>query len=210
MSWAAVVFDFDGTLVDTESAEFRSWTTVFERRGAQLRLEEWVKCVGAPPGTWSAFSHLQDLIGPLSEPEVIQERESELEQELTRLTWMPGARETVDHYRGAGVPVGVATNSNMAWIKRITGVLGIEGLFPVIVTRDDVPRPKPAPDSFREACRRLGADPADCLAFEDSPSGLAAAKAAGMSVAVTPNELTRGLDLSAADWLLDRIRPIPR
>lgn len=210
MNWAAVVFDFDGTLVDTESAEFRSWTTVFERRGAQLQLEEWVKCVGNPPGTWSAFDHLQDLIGPLSEEEVLAERESELEIELARLSWLPGARETVDFYLKEGLPIGIATNSCVAWIERITGILGIETLFPVIVTRDDVPKPKPAPYSFLEACRRLGADPADCLAFEDSPSGLKAAKAAGMNVAVTPNELTRGLDLSAADWLLDRMRPIPR
>ena len=104
----AVVFDFDGTLVTTEEAEFASWSQLYQEHGAELVLDEWVKCVGQPAGTWSAFDHLCDLTGTSHDSEAVHERrlallEAELESLGVGRVFGPGAStdEVVAYLREA-------------------------------------------------------------------------------------------------------------
>jgi HAD superfamily hydrolase (TIGR01509 family) len=98
----------------------------------------------------------------------------------------PGAIELVDALIAAGIPVGVASNSSREFLDRVLRTAGVAERFAVTVAGDEVAHPKPAPDIYLEACRRLGAEPADSVGLEDSPTGAAAAKAAGLTVVGVP------------------------
>ncbi len=196
----AVVFDFDGTLVTTEEAEFASWSQLYQEHGAELVLDEWVKCVGQPAGTWSAFDHLCDLTGTSHDSEAVHERRlALLEAELESLALMPGVGETIELLAEQQIPMGIASNSTYGWVETNLDRVGHLKTFRAIMTRDRAARPKPAPDSYLEVCRLLGAEPARSLAFEDSPAGLAAAKAAGLYTIAIPGPITQHLDFSPAD-----------
>lgn len=196
----AVVFDFDGTLVTTEEAEFASWSQLYREHGAELALNEWVKCVGQPAGTWSAFDHLCDLTGQAHDSDTVHDRRlALLEAELQSLALMPGVAETIELIRQRGLPMGIASNSTYGWVETNLDRVGHLETFRAIMTRDRATRPKPAPDAYLEVCALLGAEPTRAIAFEDSPAGLTAAKAAGLYTIAIPNPITAHLDFSPAD-----------
>lgn len=201
----ALVFDFDGTLVDTETPEYEIWQEVFADHGVEM-----------PEGFWS------NLIGRGAEQEFERPR-----QLLERLTGRPFEGDAVRHERtrtlirqaplrpgvaalldAASVPLGVASSSPHAWVDPGLSARGIADRFEAILCADDVVRAKPFPDLYLEACRRLDADPEWTIAVEDSPNGIAAAKAAGLFTVATPNPVTRALDLSAADLIVEDLAAV--
>jgi HAD superfamily hydrolase (TIGR01509 family) len=108
-------------------------------------------------------------------------------QALAGVTPRPGALDLVERLRGAGVPIAVASNSRREFVERTLSSVGLlGGPFQAVVSAEDVEHPKPAPDIYLEAARRLGAEPSRCAALEDSPTGVAAAAAAGMYVIGVP------------------------
>lgn len=117
----------------------------------------------------------------------------------------PGIPELLDALDRHQIPFGIASNSTLPWVEAHLEIVGLRAYFDVIVTRDQVKTPKPAPDSYLEACRRLGADPARSVAFEDSPFGVMAAKAAGMKCVACPSWLTVGRDFSEADSVVEQL-----
>ena len=112
---------------------------------------------------------------------------------------MRGIRTLVDALADAGVPTAIASSSPARWVVAAVERAGLLGRFRTIVTADDVTRRKPAPDVYLEAARRLGVEPAQSIAIEDSGPGIASARAAGMKAIAIPHWLTEGHDLSAAD-----------
>ena len=206
MSLQAIVFDFDGLIIDTETPEFETWRDEFASRGVTLELAEWSKCVGSGPDAWNVFSHLEELLGgPIDQQEVADSRHRRFEQCLPHLRPREGFAELLAEIRDAGIPFGIASSSEMWWVSQHLTACGLLDEFKVIVTRDQVARPKPAPDLYLEAMRRLSADPAQCVAIEDSKNGIAAARAAGMAVVAVPNSVTETFDLSAASMRVDSL-----
>lgn len=193
----AVVFDFDGTIADTESLEFATWSSEFSARGAFLELSQWIQCVGG--GEWSVMEHLESLIGPQDRQAVYASRQQRYIQASHGLEPRPGVRSLIASLAGKGVPLAVASSSVEIWVKGYLRGFGLLDCFEAVVTRDDVERVKPAPDLFLLAARRLGVPPGACTAIEDSPKGIEAAKTAGMRVIAYPNPVTESFDLSAAD-----------
>ena len=121
-------------------------------------------------------------------PELMDElHDIVMEEVLHGAPPLPGARELVAELRALGVPVGLASNSPRVFVERALGVAGMLGAFDVTVAGDEIPAPKPAPDAYLAAARALGAEPGDCVALEDSNTGVAAALAAGMSVIGVPS-----------------------
>ena len=114
----------------------------------------------------------------------------------------PGVEDWLAEAEAAGVGVAIASSSEAEWVLPLLERIGLHASFPHVVTSGGRVRPKPAPDTYLEACGRLGVDPAHALAIEDSPHGIAAAKAAGLRCLAVPHELTETLDLSAADLRL--------
>lgn len=205
MTLRAVVFDFDGVILDTESAEFAAWSVVFEEHGVRLDPGEWAKCVGAGPMEFSVLRYLSSLTG-VTDPYAAESRARAIRDEtVVGLQPRSGVIELAESCRSAGVRVGIASSSRSVWVNGLLGGLGCEGLFDVVHTRDTVGAAKPDPASYLAACRDLETEPGLAVAVEDSLNGLRAASAAGMRSVAFPNPVTVGYDLSLADWRLDSL-----
>jgi HAD superfamily hydrolase (TIGR01509 family) len=185
--FAAVVFDNDGLLLDTEEAWTRAEEALFERHGRTFALEHKRDLLGTAPATTAAkLEDLLDLPGR-GRALVAELRRLVMEEVLRGVPPRPGALELLEAVRAAGLPVGVASNSAREFVERVLSVAGLrDGYFDVVVTSSDVEHPKPAPDIYLAACAALGAAPERAVALEDSAIGVAAAAAAGMYVVAVP------------------------
>lgn len=196
----AVIFDFDGTIVDSESAEFHSHHRFFAQHGVNLTEEEW--CTGI--GLVQPKTHWWDWLCARAEtpPTFEQFRNATRAyfREHVRMEPMPGIAPLVGALVAAGIPRGIASAASSRWVLQALAELELAPLFDAIVTADQVQRPKPAPDVYLEAARRLRVTPGRCIAIEDSGPGLAAARAAGMRTVAIPHRLNRHThDFEAAD-----------
>jgi HAD superfamily hydrolase (TIGR01509 family) len=198
----AIIFDLDGLIVDTETTSLRSWQEAYEAAGFEVPLDQWLTTIG----TWDApFDPVADLSAkrgcPLTDEEILERREREWEL-ASELPLLPGVLEHIEAAESAGVAMGLASSSSRQWVTGQLERLGLAERFEVVCTRDDVLRTKPDPGLYYRALLLLGVDGADALAYEDSPHGLAAAKAAGLRCVVVPTSLTAEADFSRADAVL--------
>jgi HAD superfamily hydrolase (TIGR01509 family) len=188
----AVVFDFDGTLVDTEMVQYRAWRSALGRQGARFGMADWRLAVGRAPSTFDPVRLVETRDGRrLDRAAARQEAMAAIETACRRPRLRPGVGVWLADARALGLPVAIASNSERAWVAAWLESLGLAAAFGAVVTGDDVARPKPAPDIYRLAARRLGVRPTATLAVEDSPVGAQAALAAGMRCVVVPNAFTR-------------------
>ena len=200
MEFAAVLFDFDGVLVDTEGAIYQAWLRTFQAHGHDLPLDVYTRCIGSDFATWSPKTHLEELSGLAFDwHDLDARRQEEILRDLTDEGTMPGVIGLLDELTCAGIRRAVVSSSSHHWVDGWLEKLAFAHHFETVVCRGDAPQIKPAPDLYLEAAKRLGLQPAECLVIEDSLNGMIAAKAAGMSVWIVPNRVTAGLDFSAAD-----------
>lgn len=182
----AVVFDNDGLLLDTESVWTRAEEDLFERRDLTFTPADKRELVGT-----SAAIAGRVLEGRLGAPaaELMEELNALVIAELERgVEAMVGARELLERLRERGTPIGLVSNSPLRFVQRSLEITGLDGIFDVVLSAHEVANPKPAPDPYLEACRRLGVDAGpNIVALEDSPSGVAAARAAGLTVIGVPS-----------------------
>jgi HAD superfamily hydrolase (TIGR01509 family) len=184
----AVVFDNDGLLLDTESVWTRAEEDLFERRGTAFTPADKRELVGT-----SAEIAGGVLERRLNEPgraaELIEELNVLVVAELEHgVEAMIGARELLQSLRRRGTPIGLVSNSPLAFVTRSLELAGFDDHFDVVLSAHEVAAPKPAPDPYLEACRRLGVEPGPAVvALEDSPTGVAAACAAGLTVIGIPS-----------------------
>jgi HAD superfamily hydrolase (TIGR01509 family) len=204
-----LVFDFDGLIVDTEVPEFQCWQEIFEEHGGRLDLETWAQCIGTA-NIFDPYEHLTQQTGrPLDRDTLEQRRRARLEELMAGQGVLPGVCEYLDEAAARGLKVGVASSSSRQWVCGHLERFGLLDRFHAIRCSDDVERVKPDPALYRSVCELLGVDPAHAVAFEDSPNGIRAAKAAGMTCVAVPNPLTARLDLSAADFRLSSLADMP-
>jgi HAD superfamily hydrolase (TIGR01509 family) len=204
--YRAVVFDMDGLLLDTELLWHRAEVELFTRHGAEFSWDDKMAVIG------SSFDFTADYFADqLGLP---RERGAALVDEMVDLMHghlreqvdgRPGAVELVERLRGR-TRLGLASNSPRQLVDTALATARIGDAFDAIVTSDDVERSKPAPDLYLLACERLGVAPADALALEDSPSGIAAAKAAGLTCIAVPQFAET--DVSAADRVIDSLEEL--
>ena len=196
----AVVFDNDGLLLDTESVWTRAEEDLFELRGLEFTPADKLELVGTSAEI--AGGILERRLGePGRAAELIEELNALVVAELEHgVEAMIGARELLERLRERGTPLGLVSNSPLRFVLRSIELAGFEEHFDVIISAHEVAAPKPAPDPYLEACRRLGVESGpSVVALEDSPTGVAAARAAGLTVIGVPS--IEGLALEEAHHL---------
>lgn len=192
----AVVFDFDGTIIDSESSDYRSWQELFEQFGVQLPWERWAEGVGAAAGAVDLMSLLEQEVGRPVDRRRWGRWRRERDMTLSRSRPMlPGVESLIKEALAGGVKLGLATSGGRRWAESHLKRLTIFDHFQVICTADDVGRRrvKPHPDLYIMAADGLGVERGRTVAIEDSPNGARAALAAGLYCAVVPNPATKSL-----------------
>jgi HAD superfamily hydrolase (TIGR01509 family) len=206
---AALVLDFDGLIVDTETPIFEEWRAEYAARGHELRLEDWQHALGTNGG-FDPGGHLAALTNGALDVDDVRGRvrdRSRLRCEAQPL--LPGVRELLLEGKRLGLRSAVASSSSAGWVEGWLVRHRIRGLVQAVCARDHVARVKPAPDLFLLAAERLGVPPASCLVFEDSPNGIRAARAAGMRCVAVPNAITRRLPLPDPDLVVGSLAETP-
>lgn len=206
----AVVFDLDGSIVDTEMVVHQAWAEIYARHGAVFSLEEWSTGVGTQGGFDPLAALLRRATRPLPATtdlvEWVRAREEEL---LSELNARPGVIEWISAAEEHGLGLAVASSSPEAWVVHRLRALGLREHFQAISTPSNGLPAKPAPDLYLDACRQLGVAPSRALAVEDSPNGIASARAAGLTCIAVPNPITASLDLSRAHLRLASLMERP-
>jgi len=203
-----VIWDFDGTILDTEWPTFAAAQVEFERYGVEIDLAAWQATLGsADHEPW--WEGLRRAVGGFDESDDdLLTRYRKLKNELTDARDLrEGVREYFGHVHDQGLQSALASSSPIHWVERHTKRHGLWDSFVSVATRTDVgaKRTKPEPDLFVLAADRANIDPARCLVIEDSHHGVTAAKAAGMRVVATPHRLTETQDFSAADRVVNSL-----
>jgi HAD superfamily hydrolase (TIGR01509 family) len=201
----AVIFDNDGLLLDTESVWTRAEEDLFARRGIEFTPADKRELVGTSAEI--AGGILERRLGEPGRAEtLIEELNALVVAELEHgVEAMIGARELLERLRERGTPLALVSNSPLRFVRRSTELAGFEHFFEVVLSAHEVAAPKPAPDPYLEACRRLGVEPGpSVVALEDSPTGVAAARAAGLTVIGVPS--IDGIALEEAHHLAETLR----
>jgi len=209
VKFGALILDFDGLILDTESPIFEEWRATFRARGHDLGLDVWQHALGTF-GTYDPCAHLSKLTGEDFDHEALrQEVRARNMVRCEALPLLPGVAERVQEARASGLKTAVASSSTSAWVEGWLERHGIRSLFDTVCARDHVARVKPAPDVFLLAATRLGVTPERCVVFEDSPNGIRAARAAGMRCVAIPNAVTCALPMEGADLVLTSLGERP-
>jgi HAD superfamily hydrolase (TIGR01509 family) len=184
----AVVFDNDGLLLDTESVWTRAEQDLFERRGLEFTPADKLELVGTSAAIAGGVLERR-LAEPGRAGALIEELNELVIAELEHgVEAMLGARELLHALKQRGTPIGLVSNSPLRFVRRSLEIAGFHDRFDVVISAHEVAAPKPAPDPYLAACERLGVDPGpEVVALEDSPTGVAAARAAGLTVIGIPS-----------------------
>ncbi len=196
----AMIFDFDGTILDTESADFHCWQSTFRDHGAYLEQEIWCQVVGSTWEHFNPFDYLEGQIGRTVDRDDLQRLHREkFHKMITAHVPLPGVEALLASAEEMGLKLAVASSSHLEWVGGHLERLGLLKHFSVVKTADDVERVKPDPALYLQALGALGVQATEAVAFEDSVHGVKAAKAAGIFTVAVPNSVTRNLDFSLAD-----------
>ena len=204
----ALVFDFDGLILDTEEPVYRSWLEVYQAHGEELPFERWVQIVGSTTAGFHPQHHLEERLGRSLPQEVLDRRIGRRTDMVLAQEVMPGVIRHLDDARTMGLKLGVASSSTTDWVRGHLTRLDILESFDCMRCRDDVPNAKPEPDLYLAVLECLGVRAAEAIAIEDSPNGVLAAKRAGLRCVAVPNSITAKLDLGQADLVLGSLAEV--
>jgi HAD superfamily hydrolase (TIGR01509 family) len=210
----ALVFDFDGLILDTETPEFHSWQNIYREYGFEFPNERWGSIVGGNghDSDFDAAEHLSSLTQGRLESDFLRGR-NRLESDRIILASkpMPGVMDYLHEAKRFGLRLAIASSSDHAWVDTHAKRIGVYDYFDVVIAAEDVGpgRTKPNPDLFLTALRRLRVPKEAAIVFEDSPNGVKAANRADIFVVAVPNGVTSLLSLDGADLILKSLADMP-
>ena len=204
----ALLFDFDGVVVDTEVPGYQSWRDTYAEHGVDLALEDWLPAVGSGSsvsGAFDAVAHLERLTGTTVDREAIIAARTRRKDELyARAPLLPGVRELLAEARGRGLKTAIVTRNREDRVLAQCLAVGLEHAWDALVCANDEPTRDKA-ELYRNALSALGVDASEALAFEDSPAGVRAAKEADVLCVAVPNDVTRAAVFDGADLVLSSL-----
>jgi HAD superfamily hydrolase (TIGR01509 family) len=202
----AILFDFDGTLLDTESIDLRTWTEVFDAHGVAVPLDRFALRIGTLTGP-NEFDELDALLEAPCDRDAVTATRRRRELELLELEPLrPGVGQFLEAARDLGLRVAIVSSSSRSWIQSNLERLGlVDGWATIVCADGDTTRCKPSPALYLEALELLGVAANEAIAVEDSPNGIASARAAGIFCVGFPNDVTSTLDLSQADLVVESL-----
>ena len=215
----ALIFDFDGLILDTETPEYLTWKDIYQEYGFELPHGEWEKIVGGYGlSTFDAAEHLSHLLS--SSHRAQGQPDSAFLRDRHRLESgaliqaqeiLPGVLDMIHEAKRLGLKLAIASSSPHAWVDAHAKRLGIFHHFEVVICADDVGagRTKPNPDLFLLALNQLQVQNDEAVVFEDSPNGVTAARRAGIFVVAVPNQLTSLLPIEGANLILNSLSELP-
>jgi len=210
MPTRALIFDFDGLILDTEVPQFTSWGEVFAEHGLALPESTWADIIGRPNNSFNFLAHLEQLAGREIERDTVRaRRRARCDALIAAQPLLPGVEQYLNDARHLGLRLAVASSSPRSWVAGHLERFGLLPLFASVTCFEDTTAHKPDPAPYRAALAALGVAPHEAVAFEDAPHGIAAARAAGIFTVAVPNPITRGLDLSQAHLRIDSLAAMP-
>jgi beta-phosphoglucomutase-like phosphatase (HAD superfamily) len=206
-----LLFDFDGLLIDTESPSRLAFEELYREHGQELPRDRWATLIGTLGAEFEPYTHLEELVGSPLDRDALDARRRAREDELCELEDLrPGIEEYRTEAERLGLSTAIVSSSSRTWIEKHLARLGGTNGWDAIVTADGDPeRAKPRPTLYLEALASLGLEPREGIAFEDSPNGVRAAKAAGLACVAIPNPATSTLALDEADLVLESLAELP-
>jgi HAD superfamily hydrolase (TIGR01509 family) len=202
----ALIFDFDGLILDTEVPVYQSWQELCLSHGCDLSLDLWLDYVGTNEGYFDPLADLERQLACLLDRETVGEARRKRETELiAQQQAMPGVEEYLSSARRLGLKVALASSASCDWVTGHLERLGILERFDSILARDDVTCTKPSPELFLAALESLEVNAGEAIVFEDSLHGVRAARQAGIFCVAVPNAVTRHLPLDRADFQLNSL-----
>ena len=211
MKIGALIFDFDGVILDTETPDFQTWEAVFRDHGARLDRPVWTALIGRGRGVaFDMRGHLERLLGMRVDWEAVStERRRRYLERIASSALLPGVVDYIHDAKRRGLKLGVASSSSREWVEGHLRSREILGYFDCIRCGDDVSATKPDPEVYLSALERLDTRADEAFAIEDSPVGIAAARAAGLFCVAVPNPMTKDLPLDEADLVLESLADRP-
>jgi len=202
----ALIFDFDGLILDTETPEFHVWQNIYQEHGFELPPDEWGKIVGGYGlSNFDAAEHLSLLAQERLDSVSLRARHRlESHTMILAQPLLPGVMDYIHDAKRLGLKLAIASSSPHSWVDTHAKRLGIFDQFDVIICADDVGagRTKPNPDLFLLALNQLKVQKNEAVVFEDSPNGVKAAQSAGIFVVAIPNPVTSLLPFQGVDLML--------
>ncbi|MBN2147421.1 MAG: HAD-IA family hydrolase [Anaerolineales bacterium] len=206
----ALLFDFDGLILDTETPIFRSWQELYRSYGFELSFDLWATTIGSQEAEFNPYKDLERLLECPVDWQVVDAQRAAREMELIEQeSLLPGVVQYLEDARRLGVRVGLASSSTREWVVGHLTRRGLLDYFKVLRTMEDVTRTKPDPELFISALAGLGIPAKQAIVLEDSPNGILAAKRAGIFAVAVPGALTRQLALDHADLQLESLAALP-
>ncbi|TYR79399.1 HAD family hydrolase [Priestia megaterium] len=188
----AIVFDFDGLIVDTESVWYEVYREMLDERGVQLPIAEFASYIGTD--TTELYNYLErQFANELTKKEIAKESLRRHQEKMKTLAAREGVVDYLEEAKALGLKIGLASSSYRDWVTNFLGELNLLDYFEVMQTRDDVEKVKPHPALYQNAIAKLGVLPSEAIAFEDSANGAKAAIAAGLQCVIVPNPLSQHL-----------------
>lgn len=195
----ALIFDFDGLILDTETPEVLVWQNIYKEHGFELPVEEWEKTVGGyGVSDFDAAHHLSLLSQGRLDPVSLKARyRLEADAIIHANPILPGVMDLIREAQAEGLKIAIGSSSPHSWVDSHTQRLDIHHHFDHIVCQDDVPpgKTKPHPDIYLKALEKLNVEKNEAVVFEDSPNGVLASKRAGVFVVAVPNPLTMKMNV---------------
>ena len=199
---AAVIFDMDGVLLDSEPLHYEAVRQILAAQGVDFPLADYFRYLGTTlTSTWDDLCERYPIHMPFADFEARYHADV-LAQYQAGAPLIAGARELLEQLNAIAAPIAVASSSHREWVRAALRGADLDHFFTHTVAGDEVDVGKPDPAIYLKAAAKLGFEPSDCIAIEDAPAGVDSASAAGMRVVLVRSPLTADLNL-VADWYVD-------